>query len=347
MVKLTRYLYILDEVCFTLISRLLNKNRSFDEIIFWVCELFYSGNLAELKNLAYYYYYNFCAINYPKFEKKINVLLNKNDLKSILTCFNLLHTSKSNFKVFKKFILNPTHINKIYLFKNIPFIKKLNIDEKYYKIIISIHKQNYTNICYYLKNNTYPDTNGLYNAIKVYYTKVKKLKLSNKKLESIHYKNKNHMILALICYLEEDIENIEKRRIFKKFDYKKYLDLIKRFETPKKNDYKTLKSKAEYDIEPTIGCFKLERFKLENIRNQIRMNWIYYCYDEPIWKKRLAGYDLKLNKTKKTLEFRNEDEEEEFHETYDLEFDEQANEVQNSINPIINKCSFQKWMSSV
>ena len=90
------------------------------------------------------------------------------------------------------------------------------------------------------------------------------------------------MILALICYLEEDIENIEKGEYLKNLIIKNI-----RFDKDlkhQKNDYKTLKSKRN-DIEPTIGCFKLERFKLENIRNQIRMNWIYYCYDEPIGKR--------------------------------------------------------------
>ena len=80
MLKLTRYLYVYDEIIYTLLSNLINKESDFKEIIYWICELNHSGFIDELKNTAYYYYYNFCAINYPKYEKKINALLKKNSL---------------------------------------------------------------------------------------------------------------------------------------------------------------------------------------------------------------------------------------------------------------------------
>ena len=67
---LTRYLYIYDEVCLSLQQSIITKS-SFDESIFWTSELFYSGYVLELWELIYKIYYNFYAIIYPKYEKKL------------------------------------------------------------------------------------------------------------------------------------------------------------------------------------------------------------------------------------------------------------------------------------
>ena len=40
--KLTRYLYFADEVYYSLIESF-NKKKSFDEVLFWAYELYFSG----------------------------------------------------------------------------------------------------------------------------------------------------------------------------------------------------------------------------------------------------------------------------------------------------------------
>jgi hypothetical protein len=52
MLKLTRYLYVYDEIIYTLLSNLINKESDFKEIIYWICELNHSGFIDELKNTA-------------------------------------------------------------------------------------------------------------------------------------------------------------------------------------------------------------------------------------------------------------------------------------------------------
>jgi hypothetical protein len=64
--KLTRKLYIFDEVKYTLLNNLTIKDCDFEECIFWTCELFYSGFIDELCELLFETYYYFYAIKYPK-----------------------------------------------------------------------------------------------------------------------------------------------------------------------------------------------------------------------------------------------------------------------------------------
>ena len=88
--KLTRKLYISDEVKYTLLNNLTYKKCDFTECIYWTSELFYSNFVAELSELLFETYYNFYAIKYPKYEAKINNQLNKKNLESMLYVVNLL-----------------------------------------------------------------------------------------------------------------------------------------------------------------------------------------------------------------------------------------------------------------
>ena len=106
---LTRYLYIYDEVCLSLQQSLLSR-ASFDEVVFWSNELFSSGYIDELWNLIYKIYYNFYAIIYPKYERKINKLSKIPTLESILNCLCILYYSKINTDVFKLHHIRPNYL---------------------------------------------------------------------------------------------------------------------------------------------------------------------------------------------------------------------------------------------
>ena len=71
MVKLTRYLYFLDECLYSLMFCLIRAQKSsFDEVMFWAGEIYYSGNQEELWVHIWKMYYDFYAVTYPKYEKK-------------------------------------------------------------------------------------------------------------------------------------------------------------------------------------------------------------------------------------------------------------------------------------
>jgi len=119
-VILTRYLYQFDEVCLSLQQALLSKT-SFEEVVFWVSELFESGFHTELWHKGFEIYYNFYAITYPKYEKKLNKLYKEFDqnpkIQSILNLFTILYYSKVSLDVFKINVLIPRRPKKIYITK--------------------------------------------------------------------------------------------------------------------------------------------------------------------------------------------------------------------------------------
>ena len=350
-IRLTRKLYLFDEVKYTLLNNLTHKKCEFNECVFWTCELFESGFVEELCETLFEIYYNFYAINYPKYESKINQKIKKKELKSILYVVNLLfYTPRISTKVFEIYTKAPNKISQIYLtkHKHFAFLKSLDIDKSYYKFIAAIHQNNFTNIMFYIRNNTYSDINGLYDAIKKYFKNVKMMKLSDKLLQNNNYSDKMHIIIAVICYLKEDINSINKRKIFRKFSYELYENTIDSFKiNSKENNYTKLKNSKLYYISNNIGCFHLQRFKVKHIKNEIRYYWDFHCYNSPLWKNRLDKYKIKVDGKKKLLIFEDIDEEEEFYELYDYEFDEQTKELQDCIIPEIKQITIEQWLDKL
>ena len=70
---LTRYLYHLTDVKFSLISCLL-KSEDIKEVLFWASEIYYSGHTNLLYNIIWKVYYDFYAITNPLLESQINKL---------------------------------------------------------------------------------------------------------------------------------------------------------------------------------------------------------------------------------------------------------------------------------
>jgi hypothetical protein len=349
--NLTRKLYIFDEVKYTLLNNLTFKNCDFIECIFWSYELFYSGFVDELCEILFEIYYKFYAIKYPKYESKLNIKLNKKNINSILYVVNLLYyTPKITTDIFEIYQKTPKSINKVYLIdhKNFKFLETLNIDHTYYKFVAAIHKNNFTNIMYYIKNNTFDNYNELYDSVKKYFNIVKKIKLENKSLDSIHYSDKYLIIVSLICYLKSDISNINKRKIFRKFDKSQFKNKLDKFKMISGNkNYRILESNPLYHISKNIGCFPLTRFQFKNIKNEVRYHWDYHCSSSPIWLERLNKYKFKIDDSKKSVIFENVDEEEEFYETFDYEFDEQSNELQECIIPGIKHNTINNWIEQL
>ena len=72
---LTRYLYILQEVCLSLlISLLYSRKRPFERVIFWLSELYYSGFNDVIWSVLISIYYEYYYIKYPKLE---NIIIKK------------------------------------------------------------------------------------------------------------------------------------------------------------------------------------------------------------------------------------------------------------------------------
>jgi hypothetical protein len=94
-------------------------------------------------------------------------------------------------------------------------------------------------------------------------------------------------------------------------------------------------------INKNIGCYNLERYNCD-INKILWYHWEYFAYDCPLWKERFDMYDIKINHDTQEIVFTNEDEEEEFYETYNYEFDEQSLTTQNKIIKSIPRNLFKK-----
>jgi|TARA_B100000795_G_scaffold250087_1_gene218023 hypothetical protein len=339
---LTRYLYLLDEVILSLQQSILQK-KGFDECIFWVGELYFSKYYDKLWFNIFKFYYNFCAIQYPKYEKKLTSLFKKstkqNELKNVLNAVYLLYYSKYTFDVFKLSNIQPVHPNKIYL-KTPKWLKDLKIDKKYYNFILSVHKNHKINISFYI--NKFENVDELYEIIKKYYKTT-----LNMSLNSIPYSNKKHILFATIIYLIQEIDIIQKKNVFRKYDH---VEDIKQL--MKDNDafaplYRTLLVKLRYPINKNIGCYNLKRYNCSmGINKMLWYHWEYFAYSCPLWRERFDAYDIEINHKSKTIEFINEDEEEEFYETHSYEFDEQSLITQNKIIENIPKNSIFDMINS-
>ncbi len=64
------------------------------------------------------------------------------------------------------------------------------------------------------------------------------------------------------------------------------------------------------------------------VQSQYLSNWLYYAYSSPIWEFRVQQFKGSQNHEEKTIEFENEDLEEEFHNLYNYETDEQPLSIQ-------------------
>lgn len=69
--------------------------------------------------------------------------------------------------------------------------------------------------------------------------------------------------------------------------------------------------------------------KIHTKQHPLKYGWEYYAYNSPIWKKRINEYSGFINKYKKTVEFIDENKEEEFYDIYGYDLDEQPRHIQN------------------
>lgn len=101
---------------------------------------------------------------------------------------------------------------------------------------------------------------------------------------------------------------------------------IDRFKTiePTQYNWKHLQTVCEKTVIP-IKMTKSEETKLLQI---FRSKWIFYASRSPIWKNRILEYDGKIDGRKKTVDFKNDDDLEGFHDKYDYETDEQPLYIQ-------------------
>ena len=212
-------------------------------------------------------------------------------------------------------------------------------------LILSIHKNNFNNVCYYLSIIGECELKCVYSNIIKYFSEERNVLIKddvidgriNGFLKGI-YADTRHLILSAILYLGEAEQNINLRKIFITLSQEE-CELIREINekiiTP---DYKTLCYKRRYAINNMIGSFKLSRTNYENIEREMCFHWEYHASLSPLWNKRMSEFKYTRNEQKKIIEFDNDDILEDFCQKYGfLEPDEQPREIQDASTGIIEK----------
>ena len=119
-------------------------------------------------------------------------------------------------------------------------------------------------------------------------------------------------------------------------------DILLKIETP----YKIFQNKRLYSISDNIGCFNLHRDEC-NLNDIFWYHWEYFAYKSSIWKKRFDKYNINVNDKKQTIEFKNEDELEEFYKNYGFDPDEQKINVQEKSIKKIKNIKLSDWLNNI
>jgi len=346
---LTRYLYNIDDVYHTLLCCMLIKT-TFEETLFWMSEIYYSGYKEPLWEFLWKIYYDFYAIRNPKFEKIIKkshaAWCKDGKIENVVVVVNILyHCSAKNPQVFIMRMSVVKTPNTLYGRRDPRWVKKMTLTKKERNLIRSIDEESVPDIIFYLAQLA-REPQRCYNIICEYFKKKRGMNLKDgSSIDDLPYSNKKHILTALICHLLLPEKQIIKRVIYPKVK-KAYLEMVKNTEKYVIPCRKTLRERRLYGINPIIGAFKSNR-KSDNIgwKEKLWYHWEFYARNCPVWKERFGKYKATFDGETKTIIFPNADIEEDFYEKHGLEPDEQTKECQYmSIGDIDDTLSVKEWL---
>lgn len=340
---LTRYLYIFDDVCLSLLTALL-QGKNLDECNFWASEIYYSKLEDQLWEFIWFIYYDFYFIKNPDFNDFIKKKNKVNNFISVLSVIKNLFKMKGDPSIFilRQFNSNFKNINCVFRGKKPLWLEKYDI--KYHKLLRNIKNNNILNVASMLPEVL---TDEIVNVLKDYFQNDKYFEI----ILDESYTNHHHKLLCIVyLYLinREIIEkNVKKIYMGCKDDEVEFYEELDKINPPLSKEfkipllYKLLPMKRKYEIPEIISSFRLCRFNCESIQKEINLNWEYNAYMCPLWKERMDKYECYVEDEK--IKFKNDDMLEEFYEEYNLEPDEQSYECQNKININMVSSNWKKW----
>jgi len=370
MSKLTRYLYEVDEANKSFVTCMINK-INIKECYFWIFELYYSK--IDIFPIIWQLYLDYYATINPKMEnyiikrEKLSKNPDENPVEHICYIIKNLHILNSNNDVFMlRQLCNQedlclTKINEIR--GRSPKWTKL-FKKKHIKLLISIKKRQYNNICYYLTELIKPnssDNEDLYRDIILYYSTergcdITDVERNDELLKQIknnwNLKVKNnchHYLLAIICQMNIEDHDLIEQKIYIAPNRDDIDEIKSRYETYGISAHKILKLNRCYNIDKSIGMFSdLSRFNFnshDEYTNEIRDHWEYYAHRTPYWREIIDNYEGEICEETRSIRFNDDEKTEAFYNIYGYELDEQSLTVQNmslsklDIKSVVTGCS--------
>lgn len=372
--RLTRFLYSVDEVKYSLITALLKK-VDIDECYYWAFELYFSGIEKELFDLFYKIHYDFYAERNPKLEgfiktKKEKWLVDK-QVTHIASIVKNMFISDPTPTVFlmRQYIAAfgyPSHV-----YKNTNHIMHntiINFSLEYKNLCSAISYGRLANIAYDINRLTRRDGGNVVHCVVIDYFETEYGGIcegGRKKINQL-WKNREsdddvHILLAIVVHLMADIKMIKTRQLFA-IPLQTKINEVLLIENEIINPiYYTLSAKRKYKINRIIGSFELARDELPDFLNDNWMHWEYYATGVPLWNDRVTSLNGKIDHEKRELWFPGDDDvydnvydnvydddvREKFYKQYGYELDEQPKDVQYLSLYEIKSLCWKVWIYDV
>ena len=319
------------------------EKLSYEEFIYWCCELYYSGYEEYTFQILFEIYYDFIMLidedikilsfienNYDKWLKSYQSKKMKTKDNILIKIAEKMYFSKSNVVIHNYMNCIRTNDKKITIYrgKKPEWLNRYNKEVKTF--IYSLHKVNLTNIII-LSYNLLNNKNKKY-TIDDIYELIEKSDII--KIErSVHlkyYTNEHHKLVydILKSLLKTDeISGLSKKNVKKEKMEGCVLDkMMQNYNNSTCSPRFMIRNNRRFNI---IYVNKLTNEANDDLAKKYNYNWLYYAYECPLWKKRISEYGGKVNHSKKEIEFDEEDDEtgysvfDKFHLKYEYEPDEQ------------------------
>jgi len=306
---LTRYIYDKDNLKYSILLALLNKDR--EQVKFWIYELYYSGFKIEALHLLWDLYYKMYYMSYPNMEKfmqKQTVLwISSNKLDDCIIgsiaeslairepCIDsyFIIENKKNSNIIPNNIIQEIVKIKNCLSKKDCFIHLENFED--------FHKNH--------KNNT--KTRKKIDFTKNVFLELDMLDIEILKTACISITLDTCVKKPVINKLRKNIYIIQKPCDIKQYKTKPAI---------KNRGYKIPPRECRYQlqIKPENRIFDYPDYD----------NWLYYASFSPLWKKRIERHNGIILQEEQKIYFENEDDEVSFYNYFNLEPDEQCLEIE-------------------
>lgn len=160
-IQLTKYLYIYEEVKYSLILSLILKHE-FQEVLFWLMEIYESGFKQELWNLTFQIYYDFYCVENPELIHYIKRMYRKwskdENILHLMKCYKNLYVKKTSPQLFHIQILSNQYSKMDIYERTFKLLRGRKpaicskFDKKYTLFIRSLYKTHLENIAYFMNS---------------------------------------------------------------------------------------------------------------------------------------------------------------------------------------------------
>ena len=332
--EVTRLIYPKDEVIYMFAVSSLKKDCL--QTIFWFCELYYSGFQYDALYAIYFTYFNFYSLQQPQLidyiYNHIDSWSKDDNIEHFMFIIFKFQLCKYNFDTFYLFHQNSNVITKSFSFCKGRIPKRFShLSKIQYNIVKSIEGKNINNVLYFIQNH---------------YDTTKETFYNNFHFHSYAPKAAQYLELLSNIILSFGNNPVNEHELLKNdvditFENQPYMEILNMDFTNCKS-YKILKNYSLYGIDPIIGIFDLQRNNIEDLRDLYMYKWETFFHKSPFWKENVEKYEGSFDDNNMPC-FKNTDHEEDFNNTYYLEFDEQPLDVQNKYLININSISFDDF----